>query len=365
MTGAPAEDLREVLVGVAWRLWWGRLVQRALVIVACAAGATGALLLARRIFPAFEDVRLAAALVAAASVAALLPALRPVALARVAAILDRACGLDERLSTALGCLSRDGAMARLVVRDAALLARSLDVGRLPRPSLVGPGWFAAGLLLCVALLWLEPGAPASRALTAVAGAPRAPGADSGRTIAAAPPRAERAAGPAPASGPRREGRGLLSALGLETPPAPVTPGSALPAAARRGNADDRPPAASPLLPARAPGAGAMGEASAAGDAPASPSTGGAGPSRAADGDGSAPGTAPGHAGVAMGVAAAAGGGAAAEPGRRAPADEEARARPIPSGAEAGAALGGEPVPAALRHYIVRYFEILRATHAGR
>jgi hypothetical protein len=88
---------------------------------------------------------------------AVLPALRPVRLARAAAVADAAGELGERFTTAVEVMAERGAMARLVVRDATRSAAVFDLTRLPKAPMACELWLLAAGTIVSTALWLHGG----------------------------------------------------------------------------------------------------------------------------------------------------------------------------------------------------------------
>ena len=371
----PARDeaaVRGALARVARRLWLWRLLRRGLRVAAGASALVAALLVARALGPApdLRDGRVAAGAAAALGLL-LVVGLRRATPAQAARVVDATYGLGERFTTAVECLGQGGAMQRLVVRDAARCAAGLDLRRLPRARVGRDAWSAAACLAAAAVLWLQPAVPSLSA-------PAGPGSSRGQAPAAgeapgAPPPGAASKAPEPGSGEAVPG-GLRAALGLDPEKAPtasalsqppVAPdrgeraGAAPPRGAQRAEAQGRSGApGTEIGQALAPSAAAAGasvrEGAAAPAGPEGVASGGEGPGRAIAAAG--PGAGAGQAGD--GIAAPARGASPAPPANAAPTSPEA------VGTEARPVFTRAPVPPAVREYILRYFQELRAAPKG-
>lgn len=347
-----------VLGRVRRRLWWRALVRRCLLATAVASVVVTAAVLAERWGHGPGSRGLIVTLAAMPYAVAIALALRRRALAEVAAALDGGCALGERFATATQYLEDEAAMARLVVRDAARQALVVDVRRVPAPSLTRPSWLAAGSFVVAAafvVASLGPGGGAGQARAGLAAAVGEVG--TGRQV----PGHERREGVPAGAGP-----GLRETLGLasprETPPSSTAPrepsSSAAPPSVGRGAS----PGSAPSLDAA--GRGAVG--------PVKADPAGAG---ATTGQSVASGAAsPGQTAAARSTPAAGTGGAgtvgSGRPSGEAPPMTSSTAtegRTTEAAASTGAAAGAgatggrTAVPESLRAYMIRYFDLVRAT----
>lgn len=161
MTAAEEERaLRSALARVARRLWLGRALQQLLRATAAGSGVLSVTLLAARVatMPSPRSGVLLGILAIALG-SALVASLRPVSTAQAATTLDQVYGLGERFTTAVECIGQQGAMHRLVVRDAARCSRDADPRLIPRAPLHRDAWLAVTGIALATLLWLQPGVP--------------------------------------------------------------------------------------------------------------------------------------------------------------------------------------------------------------
>jgi hypothetical protein len=152
----PSDDdhiLKSLLVSVARRLWWRRLVRRLLAVTAGASAAASVGLILARFGVRHEPIERVVIVVTVGMALALLPVVRRVTALDAARVADGAWGLQERLTTAVACVGQPGAMSRLVVRDAARAALNLASVPLTGPRIGREAWLAGLGLAVVGLLW--------------------------------------------------------------------------------------------------------------------------------------------------------------------------------------------------------------------
>ena len=148
-----AGEVQRILRRVARRVCLARAAQACLAVLGALAGCASLLLLAGQAWPELAGLRPAMILLGIAGVSVLGAAVRPVTLAEAAAIVDRAAGLDERLGTALESVGAPGPLARLLFDDAARSAMRTEVACAPRSPRAWAGSLAAVLVLAAVWLW--------------------------------------------------------------------------------------------------------------------------------------------------------------------------------------------------------------------
>ncbi len=155
---SDARTLLRTLRRIAWRLL-ARRAMRQLVRSAIVALALASVVLLAHEVGLVSDPRQSRwlAILALGVAVSVVPALRPIGPRQAASSADAACGLGERLTTAVDVVTKHEPMMRLVVRDAARAATAIDVQRVAR---VTPGreiWLMAGGTIVTVALWLHRG----------------------------------------------------------------------------------------------------------------------------------------------------------------------------------------------------------------